>query len=242
MCSELSDSVKNVTDEVLGLPEYFFCEKNRCKLRIDVCIQRQKLNEQKKPFSPKISFMDCANCQQGAENWALKHPAKSLKKNPRRGRGKRTESCEFYSDCLGVVAKKDWKSFNCESCQLYSSEATAVNIDKSKNKNTRICEECKEAPTITPKHALCASCLGKRSRPKNRGDSKSSQGQKPFENKTKVDKYVSNESDAVTIKFGRYVLALREIEKLAESEVRTVELQVIFILKKWLDMAKETAT
>ncbi len=40
---------------------------------------------------------------------------------------------------------------------------------------------------------------------------------------------------ALTIDFGRYVSILKELEQLAEEEVRSVDSQVIYILKKYFD-------
>jgi hypothetical protein len=46
---------------------------------------------------------------------------------------------------------------------------------------------------------------------------------------------------ALEVDFGKHVHILREIEKLAEQQIRPVELQVIYMLKTYLDGMGSTA-
>lgn len=55
------------SSEILDGPEYFLCEKTKCKLRIAVCIQRQEINK-KERFFTETPFMVCEDCAQGIRN------------------------------------------------------------------------------------------------------------------------------------------------------------------------------
>jgi hypothetical protein len=57
----------NDFSEILDGPEYFFCQKTNCKLRLAVCIQRQKANKERKAFT-ETPFMVCEDCPQGIQN------------------------------------------------------------------------------------------------------------------------------------------------------------------------------
>ncbi|EFK06813.1 conserved hypothetical protein [delta proteobacterium NaphS2] len=56
----------NIRD-ILNGPEYFFCEKTNCRLRIAVCIQRQEANKKTRAFA-EAPFMVCEDCPQGIKN------------------------------------------------------------------------------------------------------------------------------------------------------------------------------
>ena len=47
------------------------------------------------------------------------------------------------------------------------------------------------------------------------------------------------QNTALTIEFGKHVQVLREVEKLAEDQLRPVDLQIIFMVKKQLESSKE---
>jgi len=103
---------------------------------------------------------------------------------------------------------------------------------QEKPENTRTCEECKEKPTISPKHSLCASCMARRSN-KNRPEKKKKDKAKG--NKAaRQEKIQQRGNTDLTIEFGKHVAVLKEIERLAEEEMRPVPLQVIYILKKYI--------
>ena len=53
-------------------------------------------------------------------------------------------------------------------------------------------------------------------------------------NKAKPEKPQQSPDTTLTIEFKKHPSILREVEKLAEEEVRPVELQVIYILKQYL--------
>jgi len=56
--------------------------------------------------------------------------------------------------------------------------------------------------------------------------------------KAHSEKARQDSSTALTIEFGNHISVLRDIEKLSEEELRPVDLQVIYILKRYLDTRK----
>ena len=61
----------DLISEILKGSEYFYCEKLNCRLKIDVCLQRQQANLRPRRFDP-IPFLSCENCSQGAKNLRLR--------------------------------------------------------------------------------------------------------------------------------------------------------------------------
>ena len=143
---------------------------------------------------------------------------------PGRGKGERNIHCDHYDECLSVAAQENWKSFNCEDCPLFRGATKEVSAMTEKKENTRICEDCKEKPTISPKHPLCASCMARRSK----------QGREKEKGIGQAEILDSGPNIELVLRFGKHGYLLKEIEKLAEEEVRPVDLQVIYMLKKYL--------
>ncbi|MBW2341218.1 MAG: hypothetical protein JRF50_12895 [Deltaproteobacteria bacterium] len=185
-----------------------------------------------------IPFPACIGCEQGMENQLLEESSDALLGAPKRGKGERDINCEHYGACLDLADSKNWKSFNCESCPLYHPASKKALPAPEKKENTRICEECGERPTIQPSTAFCASCLGKKA---HRGDKpKKAAHKRPKKKRGSLDKAKpetgrQEANISLTIKFSKkYIWILREIEKLADEEVRMVEEQAIYILKSGL--------
>jgi len=230
------------TGDFLDGPEYFNCEKMHCKLRVDICIGRQKANKEKRSFKT-TAFPMCEGCKQGSENWRAKGLDKELEAKPRRGQGKRNEHCELYSACLTKAAIKGWKTFNCGICPLYG-EGNKVVAEKEKN----TCEECGERPTISPKHPLCPVCLAAKSNEKQASKRTGKKAVKKAGAKRKesvapsIDKGEKPQPRGdleLVVDFGKYGDVLKVVEALAEDEVRPVESQVIYILKRYLAGIKQ---
>ena len=86
-----------------------------------------------------------------------------MKARPTRGEGKRDLECRFYERCLDVAGLKNWRFWNCESCDVFRIFFGGSKMEQ-RGENKRICDECHERPTISPKHPYCARCLGARGR------------------------------------------------------------------------------
>jgi len=227
-------------DEILNRPEYFYCEKEHCRLRFEICLKRQKANQERSPFKP-IPFVSCEGCDQGARNQLLKT---SVAMNPKRGKGERNISCEHYSECLDLAARKDWKTFNCEGCSSFKAEIKEVSAMNEKEENTRICEKCGKNPTIQPNSPLCASCIGKQAwkdgkakkkRPPKKKVSASTKRKDTTQAQGRRESEIVDSGRNMEVVFkGKYGQVLKEVEKLAEEEIRTVDEQIVYIIKTYL--------
>ena len=104
------------------------------------------------------------------------------------------------------------------------------------SEDIRLCEICGEKPTITPKHKHCPHCMAEMSKQKaaeNRPDGPEQKtGTKA---KARPRKAPQGQDQALTIDFDRYVSILDEVKKLADEEMRPVEMQVIYMLRQYLD-------
>jgi len=156
---------------------------------------------------------------------------------PKKGKGERFLDCPHYESCLDFAAIQNWKAFNCESCGFYVNSLKKAPASQEEKVIVRICEECGKNPTIQPNSLLCAGCLGKRAwkdkKTKNKGPSKPKR-----QGIHKAEKVQQCGNMELTIRFGKYASLLTEIEKIAEEEVRPPDLQVIYILKSYLNNAK----
>ncbi|MFC1867668.1 hypothetical protein ACFL0H_05995 [Thermodesulfobacteriota bacterium] len=133
-----------------------------------------------------LSFDVCKSCDQGKK---IRNEVFTEKPKPQRGKGSRREKCAFYGECLDRAAKKNWKTFNCESCSLYNQEPGEALKIKDKTKNTRICEtdEC-ENITLGPNCPLCPSCMAKKSNEKRAARKKKNESKDTVKGKTKACK------------------------------------------------------
>jgi len=124
----------------------------------------------------------------------------------------------------------------------------AVNEKKD---NTRICKLCNKNLTIQPSSPYCASCLAlkaKASRAKKKKVSeepsrnmKGSRGDSAAVKMEEAPTKTSQEGEIVdpgrnmnSIFRGKYAYLLEEICRIAENEVRTVDEQIIYIVKNYL--------
>jgi uncharacterized protein YlaI len=179
------------------------------------------------------------------------------KSKPERGQGHRALNCAHYDNCLNKAAKANWKTWRCShACPFYDGQQKDTKPTKPKPTNTRICDDCKEKITISPNSSLCPSCMAKRSNAKAKakkepeppkpGDestgkrppessnfrrSRSPEAPTPFSAKSPV-----GSNGTLLIEFGRHGHEgiLRKVEKLAEDELRSVDLQVVYMLREQL--------
>lgn len=120
-------------------------------------------------------------------------------------------------------------------------------VEKPEEK--RLCEDCgeKECFGMSP---YCASCMATRSNKSRKGKTKNTKprkGQKKGRKKAGHSKDTPEESlpsgneAAITIRFGKHAPILRQVERLAEEEIRSIESQVIYMLKTYLSDSGEVA-
>jgi len=124
--------------------------------------------------------------------------------------------------------------------------------EDKKSENPRMCKDCGIRPTIQPNSPYCASCLALKGKEARARKKQASQGaSKPGKEKQEAQAALKTEKGPtqtiqeeeivdsganmeLVLKFGKYGHLLKEIERLAEEEVRPVELQVIYMLKRYL--------
>ena len=230
----------DVTNKLLDSPEYFFCERFRCKLRISVCLGRQRANAERRPIDP-IPYADCLDCEQGRRNQASCKPCDGVKGKPVRGRGERKEDCEHYEDCLSFAARRDWKTFTCSQCPLNQKEEGVM--AETKKVNTRICETlgCGKV-TLNTNCPLCASCMAKRRNNKGVENGKAAvenKGVKTLMPSQHPPEILQPRGDTeVKIDFSKHTGLFESLSAIADREFRPVELQILFMLKSYLDKSE----
>ena len=115
----------------------------------------------------------------------------------------------------------------CERCNQ-EDDTMEKRTEKTVFPIQKLCEECNEKPLINPVSKYCPSCLGRRAHLlKGR---KKEPKQAKEKNVTMFN--LKGNDTTLTIDFGKYAPLLRDVEKLAEEEMRPVEMQIIYILKK----------
>ena len=78
-------------DDLLNSSKYFYCKKTSCKLRIEICIQRQNANIERHP-NKHIPFLVCQGCNQGDDNKLLASFGGSIPpENLKRGEGQKSQ-------------------------------------------------------------------------------------------------------------------------------------------------------
>lgn len=246
----------NNIDDILNSPDYFYCEKFRAKIKKTICIERQMgsnaIIEQYKTSEIGLSFEVCKICNQGK---TIRDELYKEKVKPCRGDGNRYETCPFYNDCLDRVAKKDWKTFNCESCNLLKMPSETDKKNTEDVKNTRVCKtpDCSNI-TPHPNFPYCHSCMGERKKNKPQGKDEGKKEQKerikgPQNAGTdkgiqpiSIKENASHKGNtALTIDFGRHAEILDTIRGIAEEELRPVDMQIIYMLKKQLQEVRAQA-
>ena len=178
---------------------------------------------------------------------------------PVKGKGERFLECRLYGDCLDLVETRSWKNFNCEQCDFYNTifsrvkDKVTMSEGTEKPTNTRICRECDKNVTIQLSSPFCAHCLALRAK-ESRAKKKETVEDKARAEKGKQGghaalrsrkgptqtigqpKIVNSRGDlSLTLNFGKYGGLLNELKELAEKEVRSIDEQVIYILKTYFD-------
>jgi hypothetical protein len=174
---------------------------------------------------------------------------------PTKGKGERFLGCDYYEDCLSRAALENWPSWNCESCDLFKTlfpgGKSKVSEEDKKSENPRMCKECGIRPTIQPNSPYCSVCLALKAKEararKKEAIDKTPKGTKSNQEDSAALKTAKRPTQTIgqgeivdpgrNMSFifqGKHAYLLEEIERLAEEEVRTIEEQIIYILKSYL--------
>ncbi len=249
----MNENVKGygTVDEILNGPDFFTCERFKTRMLKKRCVERQEDDHplQSEEFITSeigLSIEVCKTCEQGKR---IRDEIISEKPKPQRGKGDRKESCLFYRDCLDYVDKKNWRTFKCEGCPLHRPEIGKVMVIKDKIKNTRVCKTdgCGKI-TFGPHCPLCPSCMAKKANEKraakktehekNKGVIRAKKQQNETQGQLKVEKASPGDDTVLTIEFGKHGSILEAIKEIAEEEVRPLDMQIIYMLKKQLKNTK----
>ena len=167
-----------------------------------------------------------------------------MQTKPKNGKGERFLDCPNYESCLDFAAIQNWHAFNCESCGWYVDSLKKPSPSPEKKENTRICEKCGNNPTIQPNSPLCASCIGKQAwkggkakkkGPSNKKAPASLKRKETTQGKDKHKAEIGQPRPHFEVVFSeKYSQVLKEVERLAEEEIRTVDEQIIYIVKNYL--------
>jgi len=146
--------------------------------------------------------------------------------------------CDYYGACLQFAAAKNWKDFHCTGC-TYEGDQNSGPDSGDAEKAKVLCVECQKKETLG-NSSFCASCMAikgnkaRAAKAKNKGTGKPEKAKKP-QSKPKDRKPLKEANTALRIDFGKHAKILRQVEGLAEKQIRPVDLQVIYILKNHLE-------
>lgn len=248
-------------NDILKGPGFFDCEKTSCRMRLDVCLQRQQANLTK-PVHKAVPFWQCQDCSQGAKNKRLKEDKDIMfLGEPTEGKGEKNLDCELYGKCLDIASEKKWEAFNCKSCGQFKTESKEP-ASTIKTDDKKICEKCEDRPVMNKYSKYCSPCLNSFKKTKEKkaaSDTRKHEKagktaneaaitgpiteslQEPARKKASLDiaepgKASKTDDTAVLIRFGKYISVYKEVEKLADQEMRPTGLQVAYMLKKQLEI------
>lgn len=183
---------------------------------LTVPLQRRKIAVDTNPFIFNLSTLE--NAMIGT---------------PKEGEGTRKLECGLYETCLDFAVKESWKSFNCDDCK-YSDE-DAVMPSPGEKTPPHLCEECGNKPRLgsSPYCASCMAIRGNRAKALKKAAEKLKK-EKETKVRTKSETALRTADTALKIEFGKHAAVLREVEALADQEIRPVECQIIYMLKQQL--------
>jgi hypothetical protein len=154
------------------------------------------------------------------------------KEHPEGREGQKNIDCEHYIGCLTYAARQNWRTFNCESCDLFKMKPKEE-VEASKMNDKKLCEKCGKKPPINRFSKYCSGCLNSFKKDKVKGPG-ASKKKKKGHGKHKPEKAPKRANTALTIEFGKYASILQEVEKLADEEMRPLDLQIAYMLKSQL--------
>ena len=151
-----------------------------------------------------------------------------------RGKGERNIDCKHYDQCLSDAAQKDWKSFNCEGCSLFAKTPPV----SMKIESARLCKICGERPTLQPSSPYCGHCLSEKSKAARKGKQTAPASQKTPPQKPQTPKPSPKPETIISIDFRGYPSVFKDIEKLAQEEVRSISEEIIYMAKHYVEKAR----
>lgn len=136
-----------------------------------------------------------------------------------------------------VIAKEHQNMLGKMKGESIMPDQTKSGNEASEDK-ARLCKDCGEKPTISPRSPYCSSCMQKRAieaRMKKPKASKREEGGRPAVRPVPHLKETPKAGTVVMrVDFGRHREVLGAIVKLAEEEMRPLDVQIIYMLKRCL--------
>lgn len=104
----------------------------------------------------------------------------------------------------------------------------------------RICITCGLKPTISDSCPYCPSCMRKKSMEARQGKNAPVRAQKgrPKKDKAPAEKTPAIENVTVNIDFDKHPHVLKQVSDLADQEIRPLDLQIIYLLKRHFETDK----
>ena len=153
--------------------------------------------------------------------------------NPVAGKGQKDIDCEHYLSCMTYAARVPMTVFNCESCDCLKTDQREKPRE-AHMENKKICKKCNDTPTISKYSDYCSPCLNSFKTDKKKAPA-APKKKKASSDTAKPEKAPKTPDTAVRIEFGKYISVFKEVEKIADQEVRSLDMQIVYILKKYLD-------
>ena len=142
-------------------------------------------------------------------------------------------------DCSqGKIIAKEYQDM------LSGEKEKSIMPDQTKSGNeasedgARLCKDCGEKPTMSPRSPYCSSCMQKRAIKARMENQKASKRTKKEGATVRAIAHFQGTpkagTAAIRIDFGKNREVLGAIVRLAEEEMRPLEVQIIYILKSYL--------
>jgi|GEM_PF-2262763 len=136
-------------EEILGGPDYFTCERFRCRMPIETCIARQKTMAWPGYGGiPSVKYLECVDCAQGRENRNTRGETMEEKKS---------KVCRFCGEEKRM--EEFYKSPGCEDghdsvCKKCRNNAASERQKKRRHGKPENREQRQEKPGMQ----LCRKC------------------------------------------------------------------------------------
>jgi hypothetical protein len=154
------------------------------------------------------------------------------KESPKAGEGQKDIYCKHYMGCLTYAARENIRAFNCESCDCFKTDQKEK-PGEAQMENKKICNKCNDRPTISKFSKYCPACLNSFKKDKEKGP-EAPKKKKAASGKAGPEKAPKTPDTAVKIEFGKYVSVFKEVEKLANREMRPLDMQIVYMLNNQL--------
>lgn len=127
-----------------------------------------------------------------------------------------------------------------EKKKVEAAETVPVGPPETSSPSRKMCKTCGLKPTISDSCPLCPSCMRKKSMESRKGKTAPVQARRKETKKDKAwpEKTPPGESMTVNIDFDKHPHVLKQVSDLADQEIRPLDLQIIYLLKRHFETDK----